>query len=120
MSCSMASFILSVFRLAQFDIKYLDWWLYSEGLILRQVSNRVMLDGKQATYLDYGNAPFCTVGKDTSSILQFQVNGSLVEVVHPILFSRQRWVVMMVDWIVACSTSKFQGNIIPHIIKAQT
>uniref|UniRef100_A0A4W5KCY2 Zona pellucida sperm-binding protein 2 second Ig-like domain-containing protein n=1 Tax=Hucho hucho TaxID=62062 RepID=A0A4W5KCY2_9TELE len=36
------------------------------------------------------------------------VNGSLVEVVHPILFSRQRWVVMMVDWIVACSTSKFQ------------
>ncbi|XP_014062279.2 uncharacterized protein [Salmo salar] len=34
------------------------------------------------------------------------VNGSLVEVVHPILFSRQRWVVMMVDWIVACSTNE--------------
>ncbi|KAM9407644.1 uncharacterized protein ACWYII_027487 [Salvelinus alpinus] len=34
------------------------------------------------------------------------VNGSVVEVVHPILFSRQRWVVMMVDWIVACSTNE--------------
>ncbi|KAK6323235.1 hypothetical protein J4Q44_G00055740 [Coregonus suidteri] len=34
------------------------------------------------------------------------VNGSLVEVVHPILFSRQRWVVMMVDWVVACSTNE--------------
>ncbi|XP_020327068.2 uncharacterized protein LOC109879300 isoform X1 [Oncorhynchus kisutch] len=34
------------------------------------------------------------------------INGSVVEVVHPILFSRQRWVVMMVDWIVACSTNE--------------
>ncbi|XP_064820998.1 uncharacterized protein LOC135539044, partial [Oncorhynchus masou masou] len=34
------------------------------------------------------------------------INGSMVEVVHPILFSRQRWVVMMVDWIVACSTNE--------------
>uniref|UniRef100_A0A8C8FD72 ZP domain-containing protein n=1 Tax=Oncorhynchus tshawytscha TaxID=74940 RepID=A0A8C8FD72_ONCTS len=30
----------------------------------------------------------------------------VVEVVHPILLSRQRWVVMMVDWIVACSTNE--------------
>ncbi|KAJ8008341.1 hypothetical protein DPEC_G00103820 [Dallia pectoralis] len=34
------------------------------------------------------------------------VNGTRVEVVHPILFSRQRWVVMMVDLVVACSTNE--------------
>nr|XP_029522653.1 uncharacterized protein LOC115133518 isoform X3 [Oncorhynchus nerka] len=33
------------------------------------------------------------------------INGSVV-VVHPILFSRQRWVVMMVDWVVACITNE--------------
>ncbi|XP_010904239.2 uncharacterized protein LOC105031477 [Esox lucius] len=33
------------------------------------------------------------------------VNGTRVEQVHPILFSRQRWVVMMVDLVVACSTN---------------
>lgn len=32
----------------------------------------------------------------------------LVEMVYPILVSRQRWVVIMVDLVVACSTGKFQ------------
>ncbi|KAL0970268.1 hypothetical protein UPYG_G00239690, partial [Umbra pygmaea] len=33
------------------------------------------------------------------------VNGTKVEGIHPILFSRQRWVVMMVDLNVACNTN---------------
>uniref|UniRef100_A0A8C7FXI8 Zona pellucida protein AX 4 n=1 Tax=Oncorhynchus kisutch TaxID=8019 RepID=A0A8C7FXI8_ONCKI len=34
------------------------------------------------------------------------VNGTLVEVVYPILVSRQRWVVIMVNLVVACSTDE--------------
>ncbi|XP_021433655.2 uncharacterized protein LOC110500569 isoform X2 [Oncorhynchus mykiss] len=34
------------------------------------------------------------------------VNGTLVEVVYPILISRQRWVVIMVNLVVACSTDE--------------
>ncbi|XP_029616039.1 uncharacterized protein LOC115198301 isoform X2 [Salmo trutta] len=34
------------------------------------------------------------------------VNGMLVEMVYPILVSRQRWVVIMVDLVVACSTDE--------------
>lgn len=37
----------------------------------------------------------------------FQVNGVPVEVVHAVLFSRQSWVVLVVDLLAACSMRQY-------------
>lgn len=43
----------------------------------------------------------------TSNFVFFQVNGVPVEVVHAVLFSRQSWVVLVVDLLAACSMRQY-------------
>lgn len=45
--------------------------------------------------------------KQVLSVAYLQVNGVPVEVVHATLFSRQSWLVLMVDMVAACSRGRY-------------
>lgn len=45
--------------------------------------------------------------KISNFVFFFQVNGVPVEVVHAVLFSRQSWVVLVVDLLAACSMRQY-------------
>jgi len=47
-----------------------------------------------------------TVAKQGLSSISLQVNDVPVEVVHATVFSRQSWVVLMVDLVAVCSMSE--------------